>query len=188
MSLDNKDVERFQSDKSVILSDDEIKSIHFWISQMRQYRFRSIKEKIKKAKNTLKLKYNVIGSGVNRIVYDLNNGYIVKIAISNLGLKSNETEFDIYTHCPQEIKRYLCPMKEFGHGWIIMKKMKAKVPWQIIEITKLVDLQVKFVSYGILPLDLRMANVALSDENEIAVVDYGHFIRGLNSPHFRWFD
>jgi hypothetical protein len=69
-----------------------------------------------------------------------------------------------------------------------MKKMKSKVPWRIMQFKNLIDLQVEFLSYGITPLDLRMANVALSDENEMVVIDYGLFIRGFNSPHFRWFD
>jgi hypothetical protein len=41
-------------------------------------------------------KYTLIGSGSCRIVYDLDNGYVVKVARDVRGLKQNQAEFDNY--------------------------------------------------------------------------------------------
>ena len=80
------------------------------------------------ANNTLKFKYKMIGHGFNRIVYDLDNGYILKIALSYVGLIGNANEAYLYNNCNEEVKKYLCPVKEFGSGWIIMKKMETNAP------------------------------------------------------------
>ncbi|MFI8496534.1 hypothetical protein ACIGC1_27485 [Peribacillus butanolivorans] len=185
----NNGNERIQSNESSMLSREEIKSIESWISQMGKYQFfKTAKQKMVTAKKTLKFKYKMIGYGYNRIVYDLNNGYILKIALCEVGLIGNANEAYIYTNCNEEAQKYLCPVKEFGSGWIIMKKMGTKVPLAIMEYTKLIELELKFLRYGIIPIDLRLDNVAFSEDNEMVVIDYGLFTMDLKSPVLRWFD
>jgi hypothetical protein len=129
----------------------------------------------------------MIGYGFNRIVFDLNNGYILKIAMCDVGLIGNANEAHIYNNCKKEVKKYLCPVKEFGSGWIIMKKMDNKVPFAIMEYAKLIELQINFLMHGIIPIDLRLANVAYTEDNQMVVIDYGLFTLDLESPVLRWF-
>ncbi|MGE7185080.1 hypothetical protein ACQKKK_14105 [Peribacillus sp. NPDC006672] len=176
-----------QSNKSKMLSQQEIKAIESWISRMWTYQFYKTSRQIAStASKTLKFKYKVIGNGLNRVVYDLNNGYILKIAISEVGLISNANESFIYNNCKKEVKKYLCPVKEYGTGWIIMKKADTKVSNLIKECTKLIKLELKFLRYGIIPIDLRLDNVGFTENNEMVVIDYGLFTMNLISPVLRW--
>lgn len=157
-----------------MLSKRNIESIESWISKMDHYKFQDRKQKIKIAKRTLQFKYKIIGYGWHRIVYDLNNGYVLKVAISDHGLKSNETEYKIYTNCPYELRQYLCPIKKLGYGWLIMMKMEYDVSKEryIEEISRLKN---KFQVAGIIPYDLKSLNVKQSKEGKITIIDYGDF-------------
>ncbi len=183
----NNGNERIQSNKSSMLSREEIQAIESWISQIGDYHiFTTTQQRIVTAKNTLKFKYKIIGHGFNRIVYDLNNGYILKVALSEVGLIGNANEAYLYNNCTEEVQKYLCPVKEFGTGWLIMKKLATNIPQAIMEYPKLIELQFIFLSYGIIPIDLRLANVAFSEDNEMVVIDYGLFTMDLKSPVLRW--
>jgi len=160
---------------SLILSKREIQSINVWISKMNPYRDEDPKEKVKKAESILKLNYKRIGHGRSRIVYDLNDKYVLKIALSEKGLKGNETEFEIYKNCPSKLRKHLCPVKEFGYGWIIMKKTLLKVPREEIYNEKLSQLRNRFLKAGIIPHDTVRGNIRLSKKDEIIIVDYGNF-------------
>ncbi|TKH09372.1 hypothetical protein FC678_17515 [Peribacillus simplex] len=177
-----------QPNESTMLSRQEIKAIESWISQIGKFQiYVTAGQKMSAAKKTLKFKYNIIGYGFNRVVYDLNNGYILKVAFSEVGLISNANEAYIYNNCNEEVKKYICPVKEHGTGWIIMKKVDTKVPFAIKEYTKLISLELKFLRYGIIPIDLRLDNVGYNENDEMVVIDYGLFTMDLNSPVLRWF-
>ncbi|MFY4773715.1 hypothetical protein [Metabacillus sp. RGM 3146] len=172
-----------QNDQSTILTADQISSIHAWIAQMGQHWLNH--EKYQVSKQVLQFEYPSLDYGTNRNVYDLNNGTVLKVALSELGYKSNETEAQIYRSCNEDVKAHLCPIIESGHGWIIMKKMSRPVPQSLSYVWKLVELQMKFLMKGIIPIDLTIDNAALSENDDIVVVDYGLFISGLDSPHFK---
>ena len=183
----NNGHERIQSNKSSMLSRIEIKAIESWISQMGIYQlFETESQRMVIANNTLKFKYKMIGNGCNRIVYDLDNGYILKIALSDVGIIGNANEAYLYNNCNEEVKKYLCPVEEFGSGWIIMKRMETNASQAIMEYTRLIELELIFLSYGIIPTDLRLANVAYSEDNEMVVIDYGLFTMDYKSPVLRW--
>ena len=55
-----------------------------------------------------------------------------------------------------------------------------------MEYTKLIELELKFLSYGIIPIDLRLVNVAYSEDDEMVVIDYGLFTMDYKSPVLRW--
>ncbi|MBY0062107.1 hypothetical protein H7K08_09760 [Priestia aryabhattai] len=133
-------------------------------------------QRANKAKEILQLKYKNIGNGWQRIVYDLNNGYVLKVALTKKGIQCNKREFKIYNHCLADLRKHLCRVKEVGHGWIIMKKMSIKVPKRIYQ-EKLPRLKKKFLAAGIKPRDMSNSNVRLSKKGKITVIDYGHFIR-----------
>jgi len=160
---------------SVFLSNWEIKSINLWLSKMHHYKDNSKSQRANKAKEILQLEHKMIGNGRNRIVYDLNNGYVLKVALTEWGIQSNKTEFKIYNHCPVDLREHLCLVKEDGHGWIIMKKMEIEVPDEIYN-KELTQLKNKFLAAGIKPKDMWKSNMRLSKKGKITVVDYGNFI------------
>ncbi|CAH0174140.1 hypothetical protein SRABI96_01269 [Peribacillus sp. Bi96] len=177
----------YQPNKSKMLSRQEIKAIESWISQIGTFQFlNTADQQMVTAKKTLKFKYKMIGHGFNRVVYDLNNGYILKIALSEVGLISNANEAYIYNNCNEEVKKYICPVKEHGTGWIIMKKVDTNVPLAIKEYTKLINLGLKFLRYGIIPIDLRLDNVGYNENDEMVVIDYGLFTMDLKSLVLQW--
>lgn len=164
-----------------MLSDRDIQSINLWISKMKQCEYKNRHQRLNDAERILQLKYKIIAKGGRRMVYDLENGYVLKVAITNWGLKSNETEFNIYTHCLPELQKYLCPVKSFGNGWIIMIKMDLKVPEKIFKEKK-PQLKNEFLKVGIRTMDLTRFNTRLSEKGEIIVIDYGEF-RQIRNPN-----
>ncbi|MFF2498804.1 hypothetical protein [Peribacillus sp. NPDC058075] len=186
--INNSKARIHQTNKSTMLSRQEIKAIESWISQMGKFQFfETSGQKMTSAKKTLQFKYKIIGHGFNRVVYDLNNGYILKVAFSEIGLLSNENEAYIYNNCNEKVKKYICPVEEHGTGWIIMKKVDTKVPFTIKEYTKLIKLELKLLTYGIIPIDLRLDNVGYNENDEMVVIDYGLFTMDLKGHVLRWF-
>ena len=169
---------------SRILSNSDIKSIHLWISTMKNYNRKGRIKTGKNAKTILQLKYKMIGLGNHRIVYDLKNGYVLKVALRKQGIKNNETEFKIYNiHCPPKLRKHLCPVIEFGQGWIIMEKMVSKIPINKKYDKMHAELKNKFVMYGIYPKDMHRGNLALSETGQITVIDYGNFKLKQGKPY-----
>ncbi|WP_419880842.1 hypothetical protein ACN6MY_14565 [Peribacillus sp. B-H-3] len=116
----------------------------------------------------------------------MENGYVLKIAFSDMGLKSIQREYELYKRCPKDVKHLLCEVKEQGYGWIIMKKMMKKPSADIKTSYKILDLHMEFLKHGIIPGDLRLGNVAISEasEEELVVLDYGLFFMPFQNPFF----
>ncbi|RUT48739.1 hypothetical protein EJP82_02050 [Paenibacillus anaericanus] len=160
--------------QSKMLSDHDIQSIYQWISKMKH--LRSSTRKKDKAISTLHLNYQVLGAGNTRVVFDLDNGHVVKVALSKKGLASNLTEYQLYNQCSRKLRKYLCPVIEFGNGWIIMKKMQPIVSLTEDDEKKLSRLRKRFTREGVQPRGLRNKNLAFSTRhNRIIVIDYGNF-------------
>jgi len=121
------------------------------------------------------LTYPKLGNGRHRIVFDFNNGYVLKVALTKKGIQCNETEFKIYNHCQADLRKHLCQVKEVGHGWIVMKKIDIEVPVEISS-EELIPLKNKFRDARIKPRDMGNSNIRLSKKGKITVVDYGNFI------------
>ncbi|UVI28641.1 hypothetical protein [Paenibacillus spongiae] len=153
-----------ETKRSTMLSDRDLESIRHWIMNMKR-----------KSKNKLRLKYTVIGSGKTRIVYDLENGYVVKVALSKKGLTSNQKELHLYNRCSRRLRKHLCPVIEYGNGWIIMKKISRIEKLTEEYEKKLPRLRKKFLKEGIEARSLRSKNLAISSDNRIIVIDYGSF-------------
>ncbi|WP_233522545.1 hypothetical protein [Peribacillus glennii] len=119
----------------------------------------------------------MIGHGFNRIVYNLANGYVLKIALSDIGLLSNYREFELFHNSDLNIRQYLCPVLEAGEGWVVMQKIDRKVPMRMRNVRSLSDLTMKFLMNRIVPVDLRLGNVAFTHDHQMVVIDYGLFIK-----------
>jgi hypothetical protein len=55
----------------------------------------------------------VIGSGVRRLVYDLNNGYVLKVSKSEYGVKSNKREVITYASSPFHVRKHLAKILDY---------------------------------------------------------------------------
>jgi hypothetical protein len=141
---------------------------------MKSYRSLSERHRLRKVNKVLRFNYQILGSGKTRIVYDLGNGYVLKVAISKRGLKSNQTESHLYNGYSARLRKYLCPVVESGEGWIIMKKMN-----RLLELTeryerKLPRIKRKFKKAGVKARSLRSKNLAVY-RHRLMVIDYGSF-------------
>lgn len=162
--------------QSKFLSNDQVISIYHWISKMKSLESLKDRQKKRKAKHALRFRYKIVGSGRHRIVYDLRNGYVIKVAISRRGLKNNKTEFKLYTRCSSNLRKYLCPVAEYGYGWVVMKRMKPLDGLNEEYDKKLSRIKRKFLRKGIDPHDLKCENLAYSKHiKRIIVIDYGGF-------------
>ncbi|MFD0049769.1 hypothetical protein ACFVHQ_10615 [Actinomycetes bacterium NPDC127524] len=175
-----------REESSDFLTAEEIESIKKWVDILRQYQFFPISTIVEAARLKMELKYPFLGHGFNRMVFDLENGYVLKIAFSDLGLRSIQQEYELYRDCPKDVKHLLCEVKEQGHGWIIMKKMMIKPSADIKTSYKIFDLYMEFLKHGIIPGDLRLGNVAISEssEEDLVVLDYGLFFMPFKKPFF----
>jgi hypothetical protein len=136
----------------------------------------NIKQKIKGKK--------YIGSGGTRIVYDLGNGYVLKIAKSKNGINCNRIEVNIYNSSLEPIKKYLAKITDFHkeYHWIVMKKYDRKFPISSIYKLKLMKLVKKFRANGIIPskgisqyYEPYSPNLRLKWSGQIVIIDYGGF-------------
>ncbi|SDO85492.1 hypothetical protein SAMN04487897_12466 [Paenibacillus sp. yr247] len=127
----------------------------------------------------------IIVTGSKRIVYDLRNGYVLKVAKSKYGIISNKREVFTYTTAPSCIKKHLANILDHGneYGWIIMKKYKPNLPKSKgYYKRKLFKLRAKFRKNGIIPYEVvnyqgypNYHNLGLRSNGEIIVIDYGNF-------------
>ncbi|MBB3125432.1 hypothetical protein FHS19_000086 [Paenibacillus rhizosphaerae] len=127
-----------------------------------------------------------IGEGARRVVYDIGNGFVIKVAKSKYGIKSNKKEVFIYFSSPYSIRKHLGKIIDYGdeYRWIIMRKYNQNFPHSKKYKEKLYELRSKFSYYGIIPYEVVMRkdgnpnynNLRVKNSKKIIVIDYGNFI------------
>jgi hypothetical protein len=125
----------------------------------------------------------VIGEGSSRVVYDLGNGYVLKVAKSKHGIISNKKEVNIYKSAPSPVRKHLATIINYGNGyrWLVMRKYTRTFPQLNKYRQKILALILKFRRNGIVPHDLRVykgghyQNLRLKHNGKIVVIDYGGF-------------
>lgn len=133
-------------------------------------------------KNIMK-RNKVIGSGAKRLVYDMGNGKVLKVARSKKGIRSNAMEVAIYKSSPEPIKKHLGRIIRYGATWVIMKKYSSSFPKSNKYRINFMRMQAKFMKHGIIPNDLiswrdgkpNPKNLRLNQRKDIIVIDYGDF-------------
>ncbi|WP_261302755.1 hypothetical protein [Paenibacillus andongensis] len=132
----------------------------------------------KKIKKMIKGK-RVIGVGKWRVVHDLGNHHVIKVAKSENGRSSNKQEVNIYKSVPSRFKKYLGKVITHGYGYriLIMKKYKRMFPRSKKYQRKLSSLKRRFMRKGIIPRDLHSTNLRLKNSGRIVIIDYGNFIK-----------
>ncbi|WP_123039677.1 hypothetical protein [Cohnella candidum] len=139
--------------------------------KMNQY----LKDKVKNKK--------VIGRGGTRIAYDLDDGYVLKVARSTKGIKCNMMEVRLSQYKP--IRGYLAEIIDHDrkYRWIKMKKYVRKFPVHSqLYRSKLKEIIDIFFKHGVVPSkgvgDYKKPfapNLRLKNNKEIVVIDYGGF-------------
>lgn len=125
--------------------------------------------------------YRCIGSGSGRRVFDLENGYVVKVAKNKKGIAQNEAEFQIALENCQlfasisqasydfdfVIMEKAEPLIHFTHVWSYYKVKSHR------ELFRNEELQLIFKKHDLLPVDLyKLSNWGMID-NRPVVIDYG---------------
>ena len=126
---------------------------------------------------------NIIGLGSRRVVYDLGNGYVLKVAKSKYGVKSNKKEVTICMTSPTDIKKHLGHILKHDdrYNWIIMKNYKTNFRRNKENMKKFLDMKGKFRKNRIIPYEIsgrdgpNYQNLRLNSDGEIIVIDYGNF-------------
>jgi len=142
-----------------------------------------IKRKLNKDVRKWIKKKKKISSGKNRVVYDLNNGYVLKVVRSKAGIGHNRREIKVYRSSGSSIRKHLAEIKDYGNLWLIMKKYDKKFPKSSKAYRKkLKKLKSKFRRKGIDPKDMfnrnhnpKVKNLRLNRKGRIIVIDYGDF-------------
>ncbi|WP_261302754.1 hypothetical protein [Paenibacillus andongensis] len=136
----------------------------------------------KNAKKMIRGK-NIIGLGSRRVVYDLGNGYVLKVAKSKYGIKSNKKEVAICMSSPSELKKHLGHILKHDDrfNWIIMKNYYKNFRKNKETMKKFFDMKGKFKKNRIIPYEIsgregpNYQNLRLNSDGEIVVIDYGNF-------------
>jgi len=128
------------------------------------------------------LDYPRLGAGKHRIVYDLGDGRVLKVALVPKGIECNAREESLYRKAPPELRKHLCPVLAAGPGWLVMKKMTRKVPNAQRYVRKLRRILERSESAGVRISDIfnrrtgnpRRGNIRLSKSGRIVLIDYAN--------------
>lgn len=129
-------------------------------------------------------KKTMIGIGRKRIVYDLGNGTVLKVAKSKAGMKSNATEHLLYhSRRAAPVRKHLAEILKYRRRCLVMRKYTRPFPSSNKYLHKYYRLKRKFRKNGIIPLDMysmthkkpSKTNLRLTRSGDIIVIDYGNF-------------
>jgi len=123
----------------------------------------------------LDLPYRVVGSGKHRIVYDLENGCVLKVAKAVSGIVGNTREIKLYFDGPPSLQKHLCKIVDHGRGWIIMEKLDRQIPKGDDHKKQLKKIVSRFSQSRIELSDLKRANLRYNDDKDVIIVDYANY-------------
>ena len=83
--------------------------------------------------------FTFLGEGISRMVYSINENYVVKVAKIDDGSYQNKVENLVYTHASRHLLKYLCPIVYFQPDRIIMRKA---IPLSSVIKKKYIDLRI----------------------------------------------
>ncbi len=73
-------------------------------------------------RNYIKKNYKYLGEGASRIVFEINDDYVMKVSKGKTGNYQCRTENYIYTNIQEKNKKYFCPIIWYKKGMIVMRK------------------------------------------------------------------
>jgi hypothetical protein len=161
------------------------KSIQKWISKLNNGKVLDTSERDtseRDALKELKLTYKNIGTGKHRIVYDLGSNLVLKIARVEKGILCNQREVSLYQSAPPSLRKHLCKILEYGHGWLIMRKMDRKLPKHKKYKKQVYEVYDRFCDFGVRISDVinkssgnpKQGNIRLNKKNRVVLIDYAN--------------
>ncbi|MDD3173009.1 MAG: hypothetical protein PHF63_05025 [Herbinix sp.] len=132
--------------------------------------------------NIEKRNYNFIGSGSGRHVYDLGNGYVVKMAKNKRGLLQNKAEHEIASTNNSRIFARIVAVSKDYHFLIMEKAEKLRSATEILlyykvdsfrELFRLNDFKDFTEKYNLVLVDLRRLNSWGMIKGKPVIIDYG---------------
>ena len=159
----------------------EKKSIESWASKLKKEKILSYSRK--KALVKLNLPYKCIGSGKHRIVFDIGNGHVLKVARVKKGIKCNKNEVVLYKRVTSSLRKHLSKIVDHGYGWVVMKKITKKMPRGSNDYKKKAyKVYRKFKDHGMKINDNiyknsrspNRANVRISKHGRVVLIDYAN--------------
>lgn len=132
--------------------------------------------------NIRKGNYKRIGSGSGRRVYDLENGYVIKVAKNRKGIAQNEVEYQVTLADRTHLFAKVTHVSE-DYMLLIMEKAECVNNFYDIwsyfdvrsnrELFRMEEFQYIFHQYNLLPVDFRkLANWGIIN-NRPVIIDYG---------------
>lgn len=145
--------------------------------------------------NLRKGNYRCIGSGSGRRVYDLENGYVVKVAKNKRGIAQNEAEYHISATGSSDIFARILKATE-NFSLLIMEKAEriiyisdvwkfyhVKSNWELFQLDQLKEIS---SNYNLLLSDLcRPVNWGTINDRPV-IIDYGYTL-GVKNRYYRFF-
>lgn len=137
-------------------------------------------------------KYRYIGSGSSRRVYDLNNGYVIKIAKNKAGVEQNKAEYMISEMGNYNIfAKVICAISDYN--FIVMKKGKKiksmSYIWKYFNVEDEYDFfnlpiikSIKY-RYGLVVSDLARTSSWAIVDGTVRIIDFG-FTRKVKKEYY----
>ena len=91
-------------------------------------------------------RYVYIGSGSSREVYDLENGYVVKVAKNKAGIEQNRAEYYISANDSSGIFAKVIEASN-DYGLLIMRKAKKIKDIRFVWITLMQEISMNFMNH-----------------------------------------
>lgn len=142
------------------------------------------------AVSEINLPYEYIGSGKHRIVFDLGNGNILKVPRTEKGIRCNNNEIELYQSAPPELRKHLCKIKDYGPGWVVMKKMDKSIKQNETTKAEVYRIYNEFCQNGVRISDIvnkrsgnpKRNNLRLSKKHGVVIIDYANTYPWCGSP------
>lgn len=67
-------------------------------------------------------RFEYLGEGISRIVYGINDQWVIKIAKGREGLYQNKVELYVFKHCGTRFRKYLCPIVWYRQDMLVMPR------------------------------------------------------------------
>ncbi len=127
-------------------------------------------------------KYQLIGSGSGRLVYDLDNGYVVKMAKNKKGLLQNKAEYQIASANKSRLLAKILAISDDFQYLIMEKAEKIKAMSEVLtyyevhnfrELFRLEDFKEFTNKHDLLLVDLRRLNSWGVVKGKPVLIDFG---------------
>lgn len=130
--------------------------------------------------------FEYLGEGAGRIIYAIDDIYVIKLSKFRGGYRQCETENYIYNNINEDLKRYLCPVVWYNEDMVIMRRAiplakrkedKNKNIFKMLGVSKYDTLYKNVMdivdTYDLLYGDVKSLSSWGILDNQILLIDYG---------------